>query len=106
MRTTASIAQVKARLSDYLRRVKRGDDVIITERGAPIARLTALEVTERRATRRERLARLGVVRPGRGRPRKALLSPPAGMPEATGDESTWPGAGVLDALITDRREDR
>ena len=37
MRTSASIAQVKARLSDYLRRVKRGDDVIITERGVPIA---------------------------------------------------------------------
>ena len=106
MRTTASIAQVKARLSDYLRRVKRGEDVIITERGAPIARLTALEVTERRATRRERLARLGIVRPGRGRPRKTLLSPPADVADLAGGPSTSLGADILDALLADRREDR
>ena len=103
MRTSASIAQVKARLSDYLRRVKRGDDVIITERGVPIARMTALEVSERRATRRERLARLGVVRPGKGRPRKALLTPPTA--EAEG-ESSLSGAALLDALLDNRREDR
>jgi prevent-host-death family protein len=105
MRTSASIAQVKARLSDYLRRVKRGDDVIITERGAPIARITALEVAERRATRRERLARLGVVRPGRGRPRKALLTPPRAEGIEAGDASL-PGAALLDALLDNRREDR
>jgi len=104
MRTTASIADLKARLSEYLRRVKRGDDVVITERGVPVARLTALEVGERRATRRERLARLGVVRAGKGRPRKWLLTPPAETLALPEGEQT--GAGVLDALLADRREDR
>jgi prevent-host-death family protein len=105
MRTSASIAEVKARLSDYLRRVKRGDDVIITERGAPIARITALEVAERRATRRERLARLGIVKPGKGRPRKALLTPLTDDNVAA-DDAQLAGSALLAALLENRREDR
>jgi prevent-host-death family protein len=97
MRSTASIAQVKARLSEYIRRVKAGNEVVVTERGVPVARLTGLEVAERRATRRDRLARSGVVKPGKGRVRRALQSPPDGQTE---------GAEVLAALLADRDEGR
>ncbi len=37
---TVPVAQLKASLSAYLRRVKAGEDVLVTERGRPIARLT------------------------------------------------------------------
>ncbi|MCX6550850.1 MAG: type II toxin-antitoxin system prevent-host-death family antitoxin [Acidobacteria bacterium] len=39
MRTAASIADVKARLSEFVRRVKAGNEVVITDRGVPVARL-------------------------------------------------------------------
>jgi prevent-host-death family protein len=95
MRTAASIADVKARLSEFVRRVKAGNEVVITERGVPVARLTGLEVGERRATRRDRLAKAGAVKPGKGRVRRALQAPPSG--EAVGGD-------VLAALLAERGE--
>jgi prevent-host-death family protein len=97
MRTTASIAELKARLSEYVRRVKAGHEVVITERGVPVARLAGLEMAERRATRRDRLVRNGALRPGKGRVRRALQMPPEG--EAA-------GVDVLTALLADRNESR
>jgi len=97
MRTAASIADVKARLSEFVRRVKAGNEVVITERGVPVARLTGLEVAERRATRRDRLARSGAVKAGKGRVRRALQTPPAGEPASVGAE-------VLAALLAERGE--
>jgi len=97
MRTTASIADVKARLSEYVRRVKAGHEVVVTDRGVPVARLTGLEVAERRATRRDRLARSGAIKPGKGRLRRTLQTPPRG---------DTVGADVLAALKTEREDDR
>jgi prevent-host-death family protein len=37
---TVPVAELKASLSAYLRHVKAGEDVLVTERGRPIARLT------------------------------------------------------------------
>lgn len=47
---SASIAELKAQASAILRRVKAGEDVVVTDRGRPVARLTAYhgEVTEQR----------------------------------------------------------
>jgi prevent-host-death family protein len=95
MRTAASIADVKARLSEFVRRVKAGDEVVITDRGVPVARLTGLEAGERRATRRDRLAKAGAVKAGKGRVRRALQAPPTG--EAVGGD-------VLAALLAERGE--
>jgi len=97
MRTAASIANVKARLSEFVRRAKAGNEIVITDRGVPVARLTGLEIAERRATRRDRLTRTGAVRPGKGRVRRALLSPPVG---------DGVGADVLAALLAERGEGR
>jgi prevent-host-death family protein len=38
-----SIGRLKARLSQYLRRVRAGEDVVVTDRGRPVARLVGLE---------------------------------------------------------------
>jgi len=42
---TASVSQLKLSLSAYLRKVKAGEEVVITERGRPIARLLPLAST-------------------------------------------------------------
>ena len=36
----ATVSKLKASLSEYLREVKAGEEVLVTERGRPIARLT------------------------------------------------------------------
>lgn len=94
MRNTANVAQMKAKLSEYLRQVKSGGEVVITERGVPVARLVPLESDERRATREERLIRAGILRPAQG-PRKKL-----GMPTIR----EGAGAAVLEALLAERDE--
>ncbi len=94
----AGIAELKARLSAYLARVKRGSEVVVTERGVPIAKLVPLGREESRDSRRERLIRAGLLIPGRGRIRKELLRPPKGDPRV--------GREVLEALLEERREGR
>ena len=95
MRRTTSVVQLKARLSEYLRIVKGGGELLVTERGVPIARLVPLDEAERKSTRRLRLARTGLVKPGRGRVPKLLQAPPTGEPV---------GAAVLAALLAERGE--
>lgn len=94
---TTGIADLKAHLSRYLDQVRGGQEVVITERGRPVAKLIPLQVAERRGARRGRLARAGLLHLGRGRLRAALLKPPSGPPV---------GKGVLEALLAERRGER
>jgi prevent-host-death family protein len=98
MKKSAGVAEVKANLSRYLEQVKAGREVLITERGNPVAKLVPLERAATRESREDRLARRGLLVLGRGRFSRALLTPPEGDPSI--------GAGVLAALIEDRREGR
>jgi prevent-host-death family protein len=95
MKRTTSVVQLKAHLSEYLRLVKAGGELLVTERGVPIARVVPLDEAERKSTRRLRLARAGLVKPGRGRVPKLLQAAP------TGDAV---GASVLAALLAERGE--
>ena len=61
-----SISGLKARLSAYLDVVRGGDDVIITDRGRPIARLTPVVGVSLEESRRELLMRSGQMRPPSG----------------------------------------
>lgn len=45
MPTTTGIRELKARLSHYLRRVREGETVVITDRGQPIAHIVPFEQT-------------------------------------------------------------
>jgi prevent-host-death family protein len=38
-----SIGRLKARLSEYIRRVRAGEQMVVTDRGRPVARLLGLE---------------------------------------------------------------
>ena len=89
--TTTNVADLKSRLSECLRRVKAGGELVITERGVPVAKLVPLDATERRTTRRLRLSKTGIVRAGRGKLPKVLQAPPTGK-----------AGGVLDALLAER----
>jgi prevent-host-death family protein len=58
----ASISELKARLSAYLDVVRQGADVLITDRGRLIARLTPVLHDAREESRRELLIRTGRLR--------------------------------------------
>jgi prevent-host-death family protein len=70
-----AVSELRAHLGDWLDRARAGDDVVVTERGVPVARLVGLSTT----TGIERLTERGVIskpsaprRPtarGRARPR-------------------------------------
>jgi prevent-host-death family protein len=95
---TAGVADLKAHLSRYLERVKAGQEVTITERGLPVAKLVPFERAGQARSRRDRLVRAGLLLPGRGKVRAQLLKPPVGDPAL--------GRSVLEALVEERREDR
>jgi prevent-host-death family protein len=68
MSQTYSIYEAKARLSEIIRRVKSQRDVIITERGTPVARIIPYRQGEAESLERriERLKSVGaVLEPGR-----------------------------------------
>ena len=39
---TAAVSEIKASLSEYLARVKGGEEVIVTDRGRPVAKIVPL----------------------------------------------------------------
>ncbi len=95
----AGIAELKARLSHFLSITRSGEEVVITDRGRPVARLAPL--AEREADMPGHLVemeRRGEVRIG------------TGTASATPDElprpKTMPGLSVVQALIDERLEGR
>jgi prevent-host-death family protein len=91
-----SVTELKSRLSHYLREVRRGGEVLVLDRGVPIARLTPLPSGKQRSdqARRDRLIQAGVLRPGRGNAAWILETPPLELP-----------VSILESLNEDR-EDR
>lgn len=57
-----SIGRLKARLSEYLRRVRSGDAVVVTNRGRPVARLVGLDGESATEGRVAELVRSGLAR--------------------------------------------
>jgi prevent-host-death family protein len=88
-----SVANLKARLSEFLAAVRAGEDIIITDRGQPIARLTALENPEGRDARVAELVRAGIMRPPKQRLPKNFRAQPRGS-DVSGS--------VLRALLDER----
>lgn len=63
-----SIREMKNRLSKYLKLVRAGKDVVITDRGRPVARLTIVQPTAKEAEAEyiRRILALPWVQPGNG----------------------------------------
>jgi prevent-host-death family protein len=95
----AKVSELKAGLSKYLARVKRGEEVVVTERGKPIAKLVPVPPSEdsqmARLRELERQGRL-IVR-GSGRIPDSFFSLPA--PEV-------PDGSLVRAVIEEREERR
>ena len=89
----AGVAQLKARLSEYLSRVRAGGDVLITEHGRPVARIVPVQSGSEELAE---LEREGLVRAGTMRLPRGFLDAP--RPKAA--------ASVTDALLEERREGR
>lgn len=93
--TTVSVSHLKSRLSQYLAIVKEGGEVLVTERGTPIARLVPERPNRWDDERIAELRRRGVIR---GNPRplgKEFFELPRGED---------PEGAVLKALLEEREE--
>lgn len=95
----AKVSEVKAELSRYLARVKRGEEVVITERGRPVAKLVPIPPDEDPEMGRMRdLERRGVVSVhGSGRIPAVFWDRPRAQD---------PGGSLRQALLDERREGR
>lgn len=94
----ASITEVKNGLSALLDQVKAGETIVITDRGIPVARIVSDVGADDDDGRVARLIRDGVATTRGGpSPLKRILRPfpPGSKP-----------AGVLEALLEERREGR
>lgn len=58
---TVGVAELKARLSEYLRSVRRGGDVVIHDRNEPIARLVPYAAADARLVVREPARKYGTL---------------------------------------------
>lgn len=67
MKKTAAVAELKAQLSRYLSRVKAGEEILVTERGTPVARLVPVGASRPEHERLRDLERQGLLRLGSGR---------------------------------------
>jgi prevent-host-death family protein len=94
---TAAIAKLKATLSKYIDYVKSGEEIMITDRGKPVARIIPIIGGISGEARRMSLIRRGIIRPGKGSvSRDLLLSlPVVNIPQVD-----------IDRIIREEREDR
>ena len=91
--TTVSISELKANLSRYVREVRRGGEVQVLDRGAPVARLVppaAVSSSQDNRGVRDRLIRQGLLRPGKGAAgailNEPLLALPVSLSEALAED--------------------
>ncbi|MDI3279808.1 MAG: type II toxin-antitoxin system prevent-host-death family antitoxin [Bacillota bacterium] len=84
------VRKIKVHLSQYLRRVKQGESLIITERGIPVARLVPIKAGLPTAV--DVLIQNGLASWRGGKPKGSIAPPPV-----------VPGHAVADAVAEDRR---
>ncbi|MBI4562703.1 MAG: type II toxin-antitoxin system Phd/YefM family antitoxin [Candidatus Rokubacteria bacterium] len=64
---TVTVSKLKASLSEYLRRVKAGEEVLVTERGRPIARLAPLGPVHSLPGHLAEMEKQGLIKVGAGK---------------------------------------
>ncbi len=84
-----AVTELRAHLSEWLERAREGDEIIITDRGVPVARLLGLTA----AATLERLAAEGVI----GRPAAAQ------RPRASGQPRLRAGRPLAEIVTEQRR---
>jgi prevent-host-death family protein len=94
---SVSISELKAKLSEHLRRVRAGETVMVTDRGRTVAQLTPPPPDENEESELQDLVDKGVVHRGRGSVSPEFWDLP--VPED-------PEGKVLESLLEERREGR
>lgn len=88
------VKELKNRLTHYLRRTKQGEEVIITERGKPIALIQPIQSAERVMSLDARLARLAA---------QGLVSLPTHKPLKRVRLAKVSGPPISKIIVEDRR---
>ena len=73
---TATVLKLKASLNEYLRSVKAGEEIMITERGRPIAKLTPTKDPVALADRLAEMEKHGLIKLGSGKLPKGFWNLP------------------------------
>ena len=94
---TAPVSELKARLSEYLNQVKAGMEVLITDRGKPVARLVPIPRSKDLKESLVRMERQGLIKLGSGKLPKNFWSM---------DRPEDPQGLVLKALLEEREVGR
>lgn len=97
--TRVPISRLKAKLSEYLASVRAGEEIIVTDRGRPVARVVPIRGARDLESRVEGLVRSGRLRPPTA---TAALDPTQLLKTAPADPD---GLGLA-ALLEDRRAGR
>ncbi len=96
MKTTA-ITELKAHLSDYLNQVKSGTEVLVTERGRPVAKIVPFSGKQRPRQSLSKMEKQGLIKLGKGKLPQDFWTLPRGKD---------PQGLVLKALLQDRENGR
>jgi prevent-host-death family protein len=88
-----TVSKLKVYLSQYLNQVKAGNEVLITDRGKPVARLVPISRTKAAKESLTRMEKQGLIKLGAGRLPKDFWS----MPRAEDPQGL-----VLRALLEER----
>ena len=91
------ISELKARLSDYLNQVKSGTEVLVTDRGKPVARIIPISGKKRPRQSFAKIEREGLLQLGTGKLPQNFWTMPRGQD---------PQGLVLKALIQERENGR
>ena len=94
---TAAVSDLMARLSEYLKSVKGGAEILITDRGKPVARLVPVSRAKIARDALVQMEKQGLIKIGSGKLPKDFWSMP--RPED-------PGESVLRALMDERKTGR
>lgn len=94
---TATVSKLKASLSEYLRQVKAGEEVLVTERGRPIAKLTPAGGSSDLRQQLADMEKQGLVKIGSGRLPKSFWDLP---------RPRDPKGLVVKSLLREREEGR
>jgi prevent-host-death family protein len=94
---TAPVSELKARLSEYLNQVKAGMEVLITDRGKPVARLVPISRSKDLKESLVHMEKQGLIRLGSGKLPKDFWRM---------DRPDDPRSLVLKALLEEREAGR
>ena len=92
---TATVSKLKASLSEYLRSVKAGEEVLVTERGRPIAKITPAASSNSLSDHLVEMEKQGLIKRGSGKLPKDFWDLP---------RPKDPKGLVVKAVLRDREE--